>query len=102
LDRFNEQEYQRVFATMERERVDGLFVSEEGQHITFMTTIVELAAKSRIPAIYPWGPDFIKAGGLMSYSLSYKEVWRRLASVVDQILKGANPGDIPVLPRSQI
>ena len=95
LDRFNEQEYQRVFETMERDRVDGLIVSDEGEHITFMTTIVELAAKTRIPAIYPYGPDFIKAGGLMSYSLSYKEVWRRLASVIGQILNGASPGDIP-------
>jgi putative ABC transport system substrate-binding protein len=53
-----------------------------------------LAAKSRIPAIYPYRA-FVDAGGLMVYTLDYVDVWRRLANLVDQILKGANPGDIP-------
>jgi len=101
LDRFSKQEYQRVFESMKRDRLDGLMVSDEGEHLTFMITVVELAAESGIPAIYPYGPDFIKAGGLMSYSLSFADVWRRVASVVDQILRGANPADIPFYQQTQ-
>ncbi len=91
---FTEQEYQRVFNLMEKDPVDGLMVSDEIEHATFMTTIVELAAKSRIPAIYTYRA-FVDAGGLMVYTLDYVNVWRRLANLVDQILKGANPGEIP-------
>jgi putative ABC transport system substrate-binding protein len=90
----NEQEYQRVFNSMERDGVDAFMASDDSEHIAFMTTIVDLAAKSRIPAIYPYR-GFVDAGGLMVYTLDYVRIWRRIANLVDQILKGANPGDIP-------
>ena len=55
----------------------------------------ELVAKYRLPAIYVFRV-FVDAGGLMSYGVSLSEVWRRAASYVDKILKGAKPADLPV------
>ena len=57
--------------------------------------IAELAAKSRLPAMY--GLRFyVEAGGLISYSADLIEIWRRTAVFVDKILKGAKPADLPV------
>jgi putative ABC transport system substrate-binding protein len=57
--------------------------------------IVALATKSRLPAIYPRG-DYVASGGLMSYGADPAEHYRRAAVIVDKILKGAKPTDIPV------
>ena len=56
---------------------------------------VELAAKYRLPAIY-WSPEFVEAGGLMTYSVSITDLFRRAATYVDKILKGRTPADLPV------
>lgn len=56
---------------------------------------VELAAKYRLPAIYIRG-DFIVSGGLMSYGADQTEPYKRVAVMVDKVLKGTNPSDIPV------
>jgi putative tryptophan/tyrosine transport system substrate-binding protein len=56
---------------------------------------VELATKSRLPAIY-WSPEFVEAGGLMTYSVSITDLFRRAATYVDKILKGRRPADLPV------
>jgi putative tryptophan/tyrosine transport system substrate-binding protein len=94
LSAFDEAEYQRVFRSMEQDRADAFMVSDEPEHGTHRATIVELAAKGRIPAIYPFR-EFVAAGGLMAYSIDLADVSRRLANLIDKILKGANPGDIP-------
>ena len=91
---FNEAEYQRVFRIMEQNRVDAVMVSEEPEHIPYAATIVELAAKDRIPAMYSLR-QFVDVGGLMAYSIDLADTYRRLANLIDKILKGANPGDIP-------
>ena len=91
---FNEAEYQRVFRSMGQDRVDAFMVSEEPEHVTYRATIVELAAKGRIPTIYPFR-EFVEVGGLMAYSIDQADVYRRLANLIDKILRGANPGDIP-------
>jgi ABC-type uncharacterized transport system substrate-binding protein len=91
---FNDAEYQRVFTSMEQDRADALMVSEEAEHIANRATIVELAAKGRIPTIYPIR-EFVEAGGLMAYSIDLAVIYRRLASQIDMVLKGANPGEIP-------
>jgi len=57
--------------------------------------IVELAAKSRLPAMYA-AREFADAGGLMSYGANLADVFRRAATYVDKILKGAKPADLPV------
>ena len=91
---FNEAEYHRVFRSMEQDRADALMVSDEAEHFTYRATIIELAAKDRIPTMYALR-EFVEVGGLMAYSIDQAEIYRRLANVIDKILRGANPGDIP-------
>jgi ABC-type uncharacterized transport system substrate-binding protein len=57
--------------------------------------IADLAAKHRLPAIYPRG-DYVESGGLMSYGADQTEAYRRVALMVDKILKGTKPADIPI------
>ena len=57
--------------------------------------IIELAAKTRLPALYPFR-YYVDDGGLMSYGANIADLYRRAASYVDKILKGAKPGDLPV------
>ena len=57
--------------------------------------VADLAIKNRLPAIYSRG-DFVASGGLMSYGADRAEPYRRAASMVDKILKGAKPADLPV------
>jgi putative ABC transport system substrate-binding protein len=59
------------------------------------TEVVRLAAQNRLPAMY-YRSDFVEAGGLMTYSTSFTDLFRRSATYVDKILKGAKPGDLPV------
>ena len=59
------------------------------------TQVIELAVKNRLPAIYNVS-DFVEAGGLMAYGVSFVDLYRRAATYVDKILKGAKPADLPV------
>jgi putative ABC transport system substrate-binding protein len=94
MSSFNEQEYQRAFNSMEHERVDGILVSDEAEHFTYRRLLVELAAKTRIPAIYAHR-EHVELGGLMAYAFDLEELYRGSARQIAEILKGANPGDIP-------
>ena len=91
---FNEAEYQLVFRSMEQDRADALMVSDEAENLANRATIVELVAKARIPAMYAYS-EFVQSGGLMAYSIDLPDTFRRLANVVDKVVRGANPGDIP-------
>ncbi len=82
-----------AFATIRKERAGGLLQSVAlGRH---RRRIVDLAAKSRLPAIYTQG-RWVAAGGLMSYGASWLDLFRRAATYVDKILKGAKTADLPV------
>jgi len=91
----DEQEYRRVFSALAQEGADGLFVAEEPENITYRTLIVELATKGRLPTIFIYR-QFVDAGGLMSYGIDVSDVGHRIADLVDQILKGTKPSEIPI------
>jgi putative ABC transport system substrate-binding protein len=85
---------ENAFSTMIKGRANGL-IPLAGANFTYRGQIADLAAKSRLPAIYPGG-EFVDAGGLMSYGPDITENFRRAATYVDKILKGTKPGDLPV------
>jgi putative ABC transport system substrate-binding protein len=58
--------------------------------------LVALAAKNRLPTVFPYGEAVTNAGGLMAYGPNLGDLYRRVATYVDKILKGAKPGDLPV------
>jgi putative tryptophan/tyrosine transport system substrate-binding protein len=91
----DEQQYRRVFAALAQEGAEGLMVSDESENFSYRTLIVELAAKGRLPAIFPIR-QFVEAGGLMSYGIDPADVGHRMADLADKILKGAKPADIPI------
>jgi putative ABC transport system substrate-binding protein len=95
MSSFDKEEYQRVFTSMKQDQVDGLVVSDDREHMTNQMVIVELAAKNRLPAIYP-DRQFAEVGGLLAYSADLGWRARRIADIVDKVLKGTNPGDIPI------
>ncbi len=69
-------------------------VSDEGEHVTYRVRLVELIAKSSLPALYPYR-ELVQAGGLMAYSVDFADAFRRVAGQITEILKGSRPGDIP-------
>jgi ABC-type uncharacterized transport system substrate-binding protein len=88
-------EFERAFAEMMRERPDALIVTADAIHQLRQAWIVEFAAKRRLPALYQL-KEYVEAGGLMSYGASITDNYRRAATYVDKILKGAKPSDLPV------
>jgi putative tryptophan/tyrosine transport system substrate-binding protein len=88
-------EIERVFAAMEQQRPDAVLVSGEGDLYAHRQLIVELADKNRLPMMCPYR-DYVEPGGLMAYAVDLAELLRRMADEVDEILKGAKPGDIPI------
>jgi putative ABC transport system substrate-binding protein len=84
-----------AFAAMRKQRANGLFVVTDPVTLASRTEIVKLAAANRIPAVYEFG-EFVRAGGLVAYAPSITEQFRRAAIYVDKILRGANPGELPI------
>jgi putative ABC transport system substrate-binding protein len=91
----NPNDIDSAFAAAARERANALITFGSPLIVDHRARIVELAAKSRLPAIYE-GREFADAGGLMSYGPSLPDLFRRAAAYVDKILKGAKPADLPV------
>ncbi len=91
----NAREIDQAFAAMARERAGALLVLAHPLFLTEREHIVTLAAKSRLPGIYEQR-EFAEAGGLLSYGANFADMYRRLATYVDKILKGVKPGDLPV------
>jgi putative ABC transport system substrate-binding protein len=89
------EEYRRVIGAMAQERVDGLIVSDLAENFTHRQLIVDLVRVENLPAIFPFREQF-EIGALIAYGPSLSDIWRRLAGYVDQILKGARPGDLPI------
>ena len=89
------EDFDRAFSDMTSARVGALIVWGGVLFIVERRRIVDLAARNRLPAVYPMS-EFVDAGGLMSYAPNVADNFRRTASYVDKILKGAKPADLPV------
>jgi putative tryptophan/tyrosine transport system substrate-binding protein len=87
--------YENAFKEATKARSAALAVTLSALANSNQKRIADLATKNRLPAIYPRG-DWVASGGLMSYGPDQAEPFRRVASMVDKILKGAKPADIPV------
>jgi putative ABC transport system substrate-binding protein len=87
-------DFERGFQIMAKERTDALMVAA-GQIFAERRRVVEVVAKSRLPAMYPESA-YVDAGGLMAYGVSPEDLFRRAATYVDRIFRGAKPADLPV------
>jgi putative ABC transport system substrate-binding protein len=84
-----------AFEKLSKEPIQALIVLTDAILYSQRSRIVALAAGKRLPAMY-FFRDFVQEGGLMSYAPSDSDLFRRAATYVDRVLKGANPGDLPV------
>ena len=85
----------QVFASMSEARIGALVVSPTPMLFEARNEIVAQAAKNGLPTMYPWR-EAVEAGGLASYATNFPEMYRRAASYVDKILKGARPAELPI------
>ena len=92
-----DDEFEKAFEDAAKARVTALVVTSEpsGLLLRNRKQIVELSSKNRLPAIYPQ-LIYVNIGGLMSYAANELEMYRRAATYVDKILKGAKPAELPV------
>jgi putative ABC transport system substrate-binding protein len=89
------EDFDAAFSTMTADRADALLVLGDGMFFLHRTRLAELAAKNRLPAMYG-SEQHVEVGGLVAYSADLLDNWRRSATYVDRILKGARPADLPV------
>jgi putative ABC transport system substrate-binding protein len=89
------EDFDRAFSEMTRARAGALTVLTSSMLFGERRRLVDLAAKNRLPAVYPWR-EGVDAGGLMAYGPDLADLLRRAATYVDKILKGAKPADLPV------
>src|SRR5262245_11516725 len=85
----------KAFEDATRARAGALFIIPDPMMVTSLKRIAAFAAKSRLPSIFQWS-EFADAGGLAAYGPDRANLYRRAATYVDKILKGAKPGDLPI------
>ena len=88
-------DFDRAFSDMTRARAGALTVLGSAMFFNERRHLMDLAAKHRLPTVFPWRQG-VDAGGLMSYGPNGPDLYRRAATYVDKILKGARPADLPV------
>jgi putative ABC transport system substrate-binding protein len=95
LDVLSSKDIETAFRAASKGRADAVLALPIGVLNFQRKQVVELAVKSRLPAIY-YAAEWVEDGGLMTYGVSFIDLYRRAATYVDKILKGAKPGDLPV------
>ena len=95
LDVLSPKDIETAFQAASKGHADAVLVLASQLVTSHPKQFVELAAKSRLPTTY-WSAEFVEAGGLMAYSVNITDLFRRAATYVDKILKGAKPADLPV------
>jgi putative tryptophan/tyrosine transport system substrate-binding protein len=96
LDSSSEEEFEGVFATIARRKVDALLIGADPFFNSRRKHLIGLAAQHGLPAIYEWR-EFALEGGLMSYGTVQTDAYRQIGIYVGRILKGEKPGDLPVV-----
>jgi ABC-type uncharacterized transport system substrate-binding protein len=91
----NPEEIQAAIVAFSRQPNGGLILTTDAFTLVHRQLIVDAAAHHRLPAIYS-SRDYVAAGGLLYYGLDTADSFRRVAAYVDRILRGANPGDLPI------
>jgi putative ABC transport system substrate-binding protein len=89
------KDFEVAFARIAEERPDALSVLDDAMTIQYRKEIAEFAIQKRLPSVFA-AKDRVKAGGLMSYGPHYSDMMRRAAALVDKILRGAQPADLPM------
>ncbi len=89
-------DYERAFASVAASRAEAMLVGAHTYAFRDRKRIIELAARHRLPATYEW-PEQAEEGGFMAYGTSLRETYRSIASCLDRILRGASPGEMPVV-----
>jgi putative ABC transport system substrate-binding protein len=95
MDPRDTREVERIVSTLAQVRDSGLIVGVSSAALIYREQIVALAARHKLPAVYPYR-FYVTAGGLISYGPDLTDLYRRAAGYVDRILKGAKPADLPV------
>src|SRR6266566_2997766 len=88
-------EIDKAFASMAEDHTQALAIFADVLTVAYQKKLADLALRNRLPAIFGFR-EFADMGGLMSYGSSLPGMWRRAASYVDKILRGADPGDLPI------
>ena len=88
-------EFEDTFDALVRERIDAVMISADAVFTNNRGQLVALAARYRIPAIYPIR-EFSEAGGLLSYGTNYPDAYRQVGLYAGRVLKGDKPADLPV------
>jgi len=88
-------DFEPAFSAMRRERAQAISGALSSANFTHRKLITDYAARHRLPTMFG-RTEFVDAGGLMSYGVNARDLWRRAAYYVDRILKGAKPADLPV------
>jgi putative ABC transport system substrate-binding protein len=91
----NKAEIEGAISALASRSIGGLIALPDSLLIVHSQLIVDLAARYRLPVVYPFR-DFVVDGGLVSYGIKVSENYRQAADYVDRILRGANPADLPV------
>jgi putative tryptophan/tyrosine transport system substrate-binding protein len=95
LDVLGIKDIETAFRAARKGSADAVLVLPSSILNSHRAQVAELAVKSRLPVIY-WQSEWVENGGLMSYGVSFTDLFRRAATYVDKILKGAKPADLPV------
>jgi putative ABC transport system substrate-binding protein len=87
-------EFDKIFAEMQKQRVQAMALQEDGMLNSNAKAVAVLTARYRMPSAGL--PELAEAGGVIGYGVNRVEIWRRVGYFVDRILKGANPGELPI------